>query len=89
MFEELNSIKEQEKILKEKEQQKVRETSSWADELFQTQKKAEEAEKWFEIAKKGKSGLIATTPASAIINLTFEEEQRRKTKEPFMCGILV
>ena len=62
VFEELNSIKEQVKILKEEEQQKVRETSSWADKLFQTQKKTEEVEKWIEIAKKGKSGLIATTP---------------------------
>ena len=75
----MNNIKEQVKILKE-EQLKVRETSSWADKLFETQKKAEEAEKWIETAKKGKSGLIATTPPSAIINLTLEEEQRRKTR---------
>ena len=35
---ELNNIKEQVKTFKEEEQQKVRETSSWVDKLFQTQK---------------------------------------------------
>ena len=51
VIEELSNIKEQVKTLKEEEQQKVQETSSWADKLFQTQKKADEAEKWIEIAK--------------------------------------
>ena len=80
VIEELNNIKEQVKTLKKEEQRKVQETSSWENKLFQTQKKAEEAEKWIETAKKGKSGLIATTPPSTIINLTLEEEQRRKTR---------
>ena len=80
VIEELNSIKEQVKTLKEEEQQKTREASSWADKLFQTQKKADEAEKWIETAKKGKAGMSTTTPPSTIINLTLEEEQKRKTR---------
>ena len=80
VMEELNSIKEQVKNLKEEEQKKTQETSSWADKLFKTQKKAEEAEKWIETAKKGKSTIPLATPPSTIINLTLEEEQRRKTR---------
>ena len=81
VIEELNSIKEQVKTLKEEEQQKTREAFSWADKLFQTQKKADEAEKWIvETAKKGKGGMSNTTPPSTIINLTLEEEQKRKTR---------
>ena len=56
------------------------ETSSRADKLFQTQKKADEAKKWIETAKKGKCGMLATTPPSTIINLSLEEEQRKKTR---------
>ena len=59
----------------------MRETSSWADKLFQTQKKAEEAEKWIETTKKGMGSMPTTTPPSTIINLTLEEEQRRKTRD--------
>ena len=76
----MSNIKEQVKTLKEEEQQKVRETSSWANKNFQTQKKADEVEKWIEIAKKRKSGMPITTSPSIIINLTLEEEQRRKTR---------
>ena len=76
----MNNIKEQVKTLKEEEQKKVQETSSWAGKLFQTQKKAEEAEKWIEIARKGKGSMPLVTPHSTIINLTLEEEQRRKTR---------
>ena len=80
VMEELNNIKEQVKNLKEEEQKKMQETSSWADKLFKTQKKAEEAEKWIETAKKGKSSLPSAAPPSTTINLTLEEEQRRKTR---------
>ena len=44
------------------------------------QKKAEEAEKWIETAKKGKGSMPITTPPSTIINLTLEEEQTRKMR---------
>ena len=40
VMEELNNIKEHVKNLKEEEQKKVQKTSSWADKLFKTQKKA-------------------------------------------------
>ena len=80
VMEELNHIKEQVKNLKEEEQKKVQETSSWTDKLFKTQKKAEEAEKWIETAKKAKGSMPSATPPSTIINLTLEEEQRRKTR---------
>ena len=58
----------------------MQENSSRADKRFQTHNKAEEAKKWIETAKKGKNGMPMTTPPSTIINLTLEEEQRRKTR---------
>ena len=54
VMEELNSIKEQVKNLKEEEQKKMQETSSWANKLFKTQKKAEEAENGLKPPRKGK-----------------------------------
>lgn len=80
VVEELKNIKEQVKTLQEDEQQKTREASSWADILTRTQKKVDEAEKWIEVAKKGKGGVHGITPSSTIINMTLEEEQKRKTR---------
>lgn len=80
LTEELSNIKEQMKTLQEEEQQKTREASSWAGILSKMQKKVDEAEKWIEVAKKGKGGMSTTTPPSTIINLTLEEEQKRKTR---------
>lgn len=47
--------------------------------ITKTQKKADEAEKWIATAKKGKNKEIAT-PTPTIINMTLEEEQRRRSR---------
>ena len=80
VIEELNSIKEQVKTLKEEEQLKTQVASSWAERLFKTQEKVEEAEKWIADAKQGKVPIADGTPTSTIINMTIEEEQKRKTR---------
>ena len=80
MIKELENIKEQVKTLREEEEQKSRTASSWADVLTKTQKKVDEAEKWIEVAKKGKDKIPEATPTSTIINMTIEEEQRRRTR---------
>ena len=80
MEKELENIREQVKTLQEEEQQKSRTTSSWVEVLTQTQKKVDEAEKWIEVEKKGKAKMLDATPTSTIINMTIEEEQKRKTR---------
>ena len=75
MMEELNTIKVQVQAMSEEEKQNKAKTSSWVDVITTTQKKMEEAEKWIEVAKKGKN-----TPTPTIINMTLEEEQRRRTR---------
>lgn len=80
MLEELKVIKEQVRMIKEEEKQNVAKTSSWVDVITKTQKKADEAEKWIEVAKKGKGKESTTIPTPTIINMTLEEEQRRKNR---------
>lgn len=76
MIEELKDIKEQVRAIQEEEKTK---TSSWVEVITKTQKKADEAEKWIAVAKKGKDK-EAATPTPTIINMTLEEEQRRRTR---------
>ena len=80
MIEELNSIKEQVKTLKEEEQLKPQVASSWVERLFKTREKVEEVEKWIADTKQGKGAIADSTPTSTIINMTIEEEQKRKTR---------
>ena len=80
MLKELEEVKEQMKTLREGEEQKSKATSSWAERLFKTQEKVDEAEKWIEDAKRGKTQMPVSTPTSTIINMTIEEEQKRKTR---------
>ena len=56
VIEEIEVIKEQVRMIKEEEKLNVAKTSSWADMITETQKKADEAERWIEVAKKGKDG---------------------------------
>lgn len=74
MVEELNTIKEQVRVIREEEEKK----SSWAEVIAKTQKKVEEAEEWIEVAKKGKGK--ETPPTPTLINMTLEEEQRRRIR---------
>ena len=74
MMEELNFIKEQVRVIKEDDAKK----SSWVDVLTKTQKKVEAAQEWIEVAKKEKGKEVTPTPT--IINMTLEEEQRRRTR---------
>ena len=80
MIEEPNNIKEMVKTLQKEEEQKSLEASSWVDVLTKTQKKVDEAEKWIEVANKEKGNMPEATPTSTLINMTIEEEQRRKTR---------
>ncbi len=80
VIEELNVIKEQVQKIKDVEKQQEAKTSSWVDVITKTQKKMEEAERWIEVAKKGKGKEIAAIPTPTIINMTLEEEQRRRTR---------
>ena len=66
--------------LKAEEALKTQATSSWAERLFKTQEKVEEAEKWIADAKQGKGPMADGTSTSNIINMTIEEEQKRKTR---------
>lgn len=79
-IEELNTIKEQMRIIREEEEQHKEKTSSWVEVITKTQKKMDEAEKWIEVAKKGKGKESPPIPTPTIINMTLEEEQRRKTR---------
>ena len=74
MLKELEEVKEQMKTLREGEEQKSKAASSWAERLFKTQEKVDEAEKWIEDAKRGKTQMLVSTPTSTIINMTIEEE---------------
>lgn len=74
MIKELENIKEQVKTIREREEQKSQTASSWAERLFKTQEKVDEAEKWIEDAKKRKSQVPEATPTFTIINMTIEEE---------------
>lgn len=74
MMDELNTIREQVRVIKEEEEKK----STWAEVISKTQKKVEEAEKWIEVAKKGKGKEVPLTPT--LINMTLEEEQRRRVR---------
>lgn len=78
VIEEIEVIKEQVRKIKEEEKLNVAKTSSWADMITKTQKKVQEAEKWIEVAKKGKGKEAPCTPT--LINMTLEEEQRRRTR---------
>ena len=80
VIKELNIIKEQVKILKEEEQLKTQVASSWAERLFKTQEKVEEIEKWIADTKQGKGPIANSTPTSTIINMTIEEEKKRKRR---------
>ena len=74
MLKELEEVKEQMKTLREGEEQKSKTASSWAECLFKTQEKVDEAEKWIANAKRGKTWMPVSTPTSTIINMTIEEE---------------
>lgn len=78
--EELEKVKKQMETLKAEEALKTQATSSWAERLFKTQEKVEEAEKWIADAKQGKGPMADGTSTSNIINMTIEEEQKRKTR---------
>ncbi|MCO5576234.1 hypothetical protein L7F22_030043 [Adiantum nelumboides] len=78
--EELVEMKRQMETLKAEEAQKTQVASSWAERLFKIQEKVEEAEKWIADAKQGKGPMADGTPTSTIINMTIEEEQKRKTR---------
>lgn len=80
VIKELENIKEQVKTLRDGEEEKSKTASSWADVLTKTQQKVDEAEKWIEVEKKGKTSSIGVTPTSTIINMTIEEEQKRRTR---------
>lgn len=87
MIEELNDIREQVRTIKEEDEQHKKKTSSWVEIIKKTQEKVHEAEKWIEVAKKGKGK--ETTPTPTIINMTLEEEQRRRTRALHVriCGL--
>lgn len=74
MMDELNTIREQVRVIKEEEEKKA----SWVEVLSKTQKKMEENEKWIEVVKRGKGKETLGTPA--LINMTLEEEQRRRVR---------
>ena len=74
MIDELNTIRAQVQEIREEGEKKT----SWVEVLSKTQKKVEEAEKWIEVAKKGKGKDFPATPD--IINKTLEEEQRRRVR---------
>ncbi|MCO5551432.1 hypothetical protein L7F22_004935 [Adiantum nelumboides] len=57
-------------------------TTLWVEVITKTNQKAEEAEKWIEVAKEGKSKETTATPT--IINLTLEEEQRRRVRSLYV-----
>lgn len=80
MLKELEEVKEQMKTLREGEEHKSKTASSWAERLFKTQEKVDEAEKWIEDTKRGKTQMPGNTPTSTIINMTIEEEQKRKNR---------
>ena len=54
-------------------------TSSWTHMITETQKKADEAKRWTEVAKKGKDKEYHP-PTPTLINMTLEEEQRRRVR---------
>ena len=72
MMEELITIKEQVKVIEEEGKKKA----NWVEVITKTQEKVEAAEKWIEVAKKGKDKEVPPTPT--LINMTLEEEQRRR-----------
>lgn len=80
VIEELNTIKEQVRAIKEGEEQHKEMTTSWEEVITKTKQKAEEAEKWIEDAKKDKGKETTSTPTPTIINMALEEEQRRRTR---------
>ncbi|MCO5567519.1 hypothetical protein L7F22_021213 [Adiantum nelumboides] len=86
-IEELNTLKERLRAIKEGKEQHKEMTTSWVDVITKTQQKADEVEKWIEVAKKGKSKEITST--STIINVTLEEEQRRcvRSLHVKICGL--
>lgn len=79
VIEEIKVIKEQVQAIKEEKKQHEAKTSTWVEVITKTQKKMDEAEKWIEVAKKGKGKeTLASTPN--LINMTLEEEQRRRSR---------
>lgn len=80
VIKELVNIKEQVKSLRDGEEEKSKVASSWADVLTKTQQKVDDAERWIEVEKKGKTSSAGAMPTSTIINMTIEEEQKRKTR---------
>ena len=57
--------------------------------MTKTKQKVDEAEKWIEGAKKGKSKETTSTSTPTLINLTLEEEQRRwvRALHVRICGL--
>ena len=74
MMEELNTIKEQVKVIEEEGKKKA----NWVEVITKTQEKVEATEKWIEVAKKGKDKEVPPTPT--LINMTLEEEQRTQIR---------
>lgn len=60
-------------VTKEDEKQHEAKTSTWVEVITNTQKKMDEAEKWIEVAMKGK-GKETSTSTPTIINMTLEED---------------
>ena len=89
VIEEINTIKEQVQAIKEGEEQHKEMTTTWVDVMTKTQQKVDEAEKWIEGAKKGKAKEITSTSTPTLINLTLEEEQRRRVRALHVriCGL--
>ena len=76
MMKELTDINEQVWAIKEDTKAKA---SSQVEGTSKTQK-VDEAEKRIEVAKKGKAKVVQTTLTSTIINMTIEEERKRKAR---------
>ena len=78
LIEKIKEIKEQVRMIKEEEILNVAKTSSWVDMITTTQKKAHEAEEWIKVGKKRKDKEYHHHPTPTLINMTLEEEQRRR-----------
>ena len=78
------------RTIQEEEERNKEKTSSWVEVITRTQEKVHEAEKWIEVAKKGKNKeSTPSTSTPTIINKTLEEEQRRRTRALHVrvCGL--
>ena len=68
MMEEMNTIKEQVKVVEEVGKKKA----NWVEVITKIQEKMEAAEKWIEVAKKGKDKEVLSTRTPTLINGTLE-----------------